>query len=91
MKHNSKILERFDFDFDAALEANSSGTNLIYGSEFRPVYEFEPLLQTHELWPRTKAMLANGVQIPPESMNPQEEKENLHLGIICGNHKGAVS
>jgi hypothetical protein len=42
--HNWKILQNFDLDLDAALQAQQS-SQLKFGSEFRPKEVLEPLLQ----------------------------------------------
>ena len=88
--HNSAIIANNDYDFTKTLEATSPGTQLAYGSEFRPAKELEPIFHHHELWDRTNRLLQQGSTIPLLSSNPTLDKEDVKLGLERGNHKGAA-
>ena len=89
--HNSKLLSKYNYDINKALNTIAPGTKLEYGSEFRPPSDPEPILHHHPLWSRTKAILLQGCNIKLSYQDPQVEREDLKLGLQCGNHKGAVS
>ena len=90
-EHNSKILERHEFDLPKALMAVASGTQLEYGSEFRPPAELKPILYQHHLWQRTERLLLQGSVIPLHPSDPLKDKVDVALGLQRGNHKGATN
>ena len=57
---NYLVLRKYNFDFEAALAANSSST-LGYGSEFKDAKTLEPLFKFHPFWPRLKSILEQGL------------------------------
>lgn len=60
--HNSKIIEKFDFDFKAAME--SMEKSVIHpGSEFRELELLEPLLKNHSDWENLKEIMDLGVDL----------------------------
>ena len=89
-KHNSTILQQHGFDIPAVFNAITAGTQLEYGSEFRPASKLEPILQNHSLWERTKRLLQHGSTIPLQQSDPEIDKLDVSLGLQRGNHKGAT-
>ena len=59
-KFNTKILNKYRYDFEAALK-REKGTMLQPGSEFRDANNIEQLFQAHKLWPKMKDIVKNGV------------------------------
>ena len=90
-EHNSQLLPQYNYNLEDTLTATSIGTQLEYGTEFRPTHDLEPLLKHHPLWKRTKDIINQGcnVAIKPQDINM--EREDLKLGLQRGNHKGAVN
>jgi hypothetical protein len=86
-EHNWKILQDFNLDLDAALQAQQS-SQLKFGSEFRPKEVLEPLLRHHPLWPRLKSQLANGADFPLDELTIEKRKEDAMEALKFGNHKG---
>ena len=90
-KHNSSILAQYDYNLENTLAAVSPGTQLEFGSEFRPVSDLQPILKHHPLWKRVKAILTQGCTVLLTPMDDKTEKEDMTLGLERGNHKGALN
>ena len=90
-KHNSQLLSKYNYNLEETLAATSIGTQLEYGSEFRPTQDLEPLLRHHPLWPKAKDILNKGCTVAIEPQDNETEREDLKLGLQRGNHKGAVN
>ena len=90
-QNNSELIKKYNYNFEMALNATAPGTQLEYGSEFRPTSDLEPILHHHPLWPRTKEILLSGCDIKLSHQDTEIEREDLKLGLRRGNHKGAVS
>ena len=89
--HNSHILAQHDHDLEKTLAAVSPGTQLEFGSEFRPVQDLQPILMHHPLWQRTKAILTQGCKVHLVPIDKDTEREDLIIGLERGNHKGALN
>ena len=87
--HNSALIKSHDFDLTTTLNKLTPGTQLQYGSEFRPASELKDILHFHPLWKKTERLLTQGSIIPLLPSNPIADKEDVALGLKRGNHKGA--
>jgi hypothetical protein len=87
--HNMSVLANFNFDIQAALQAQfHSPVGL--GSEFREPSLLEPLLIRHPFWPRLKSLLIGGAQIPRLPISDDTRAIDLAFHHKRGNHKSAI-
>ena len=87
-RHNMEVLSEFNFDFQAALQAQIH-TPVGLGSEFRRPSVLEPLLIRHPLWPKLKGLLLHGAQIPRQPISADDRQRDLDYHLKRGNHKSA--
>ncbi|GFH62147.1 hypothetical protein CTEN210_18623 [Chaetoceros tenuissimus] len=74
--HNSKIIEKFDFDFKAAME--SMERFVIHpGSKFRESELLEPLLRNHPDWEILKEIMDLGVDLGLDPSKTRDEATRL--------------
>ena len=91
VKHNSKVLESFDFDLEKLLQ-NFQHTSLYYGNEFRPIEDLESIYGNHDLFPFFKKVHQNGMEYKyTRELTPDEKMAELEAQLQKGNHKGAVT
>ena len=60
------------------------------GSEFREVSVVEELWRRHELWPKMRRILEEGVEYPLEDISEEERKNDLEYMMCRGNHKSSM-
>ena len=70
-KHNTRTLESFQFDLEAAIAAQQDSP-VSFGSEFRHWSKLEPLLKRHPLWTQIKEILSNGATFPLQPITNEE-------------------
>jgi hypothetical protein len=70
--------------------ANTSGTFINYGSEFRSPSELELLLLHHPNWPKCLDILQNGSRWPLEDLTNLDRVTKNKEFIQRGNHKSAI-
>ena len=74
---------------DEAIKSQGD-TVLLPGTEFRPVSSLVPLLHLHPLWPRLKASLTHGVNVPLQETSTEEKLSDVREALQFGNHKGVL-
>ena len=71
---------------------NTHWSSLItHGSKFHPIHQLEPLLTSHNLWPKLKQILATGSHYPLTLHVESKCIQDLAFFHEYGNHKSALS
>lgn len=74
--HNSRILQRFDYDFKKAME-NLDKSVIHLGSKFRESDLLEPLLKNHPDWKILKEIMDCGVNLGFNPLKLRDEETRL--------------
>lgn len=89
IEHNTRLLEKFDFDLERLLESNQ-GTTLSHGSEFGPVGSLALFLSDHPLFPYMSKVFTRGMDYSFHTELSEEARvAELEAQIRRGNHKSA--
>ena len=75
-KFNERWLKHYRWDLEVALD-RQKGTMVHPGSEYREVNIVEELWRRHELWPKMRRILEEGVDYPLEEISEEERKNDL--------------
>ena len=70
-QHNDKIIKSCNFDFEKAF-GTQKGTNIYYGSEFRPTKLLNILLKYHRDWKRLESTLLNGTDTTIKELSNED-------------------
>jgi hypothetical protein len=88
-KYNHDRLAEHNFDMSMLIQANQ-GTTLDYGSEFRPMYQLEPLLGAHPNFEAIKGFIEEGMPyIFKKEVDEETRLLEFEAAIERGNHKSA--
>ncbi len=87
-KKNFRILKKYDFDLEKAINAQNSSP-LGYGSEFRPPQTLRRIFKHHPLWERMECLLIGGSKWPLTEISKSDRTADLTNALQFGNHKGA--
>ena len=77
-KFNTKLLKKHKYDLEIALN-KEKGTMLEPGSEFRTKDTIEPLFQNHELWPKMKEIVQQGITYHLESITKRSTAKTSNI------------
>ena len=88
MMHNSKVLKHHNYDINQLI-ASHPGSDLDYGSEFRPVCILEPLLKHHPTWDRLSTYLSSGFDAKFKPISEKDRLNDITSAIDMGNHQSA--
>ena len=89
-KHNTMILEKFDYDLEKAIQAQGS-TNLSMGAELRPSNQLEPLLRHHPNFKKLEEIVQQGVIYPQTDLSEEERQQEVEEQLEKGNQKSALA
>ena len=88
MLHNSKILKRHNYDIDNLI-SSYPGSDLSYGSEFRPTSILEPLLHKYHSWEQFQKYCTSGFNAEFNDLSDEQRLKDMQAALLCGNHKSA--
>ena len=89
-QHNSRILEKYNFDLETAIEAQES-TEQSMGSELRPVDQLSALFHHHPKVDPISEAATVGVDYPVDDLPEETRKELVANRLKKGNQKSALS
>jgi hypothetical protein len=69
--HNSEILEKHNFDLEAAIASDNAFTPLTLGSELRPIDQLDKLLGHHPNYPTFRQNTLHGIDYPCEDLDKE--------------------
>jgi hypothetical protein len=89
--HNTNLLARLDFDFEAFMAANA-GTTVGYNSEFRPLDQTESVFGRHPHFGFCREIAVSGMDYRFSTHITEAERlDELGKTLSRGNHKSAES
>ena len=89
-QHNSRILEKYNFDLETAIEAQES-TEQSMGSELRPVDQLSALFHHHPKVDPISEAATVGVDYPVDDLPEETRKELVANRLKKGNQKSALN
>lgn len=69
---------------------HTPNSSLIYGSEFKPTSDLQPLLQLHPKWPIFKDILDHGATYPLSPISEEDRIDDIKAMKSYGNHQSAT-
>ncbi len=86
---NAKLLEEQGGSLRQLIELHQNST-LGYGSEFRPLWQLDRLLQDHPNYPPFRSVIMEGLRFIGKETPPADQlRLDLEAAIARGNHKSA--
>jgi hypothetical protein len=82
-------LEQYDFNIDKAIRAQPN-SQIHYGSEFKPSWKLEELLEHHPHWHQLKSILDHGATFPLRPITSEDRSTDDDFHKNRGNHKYAI-
>jgi hypothetical protein len=89
-QHNASVLEKYDFDFVQATEAQGPHSTISMGSELRPTEQLDKLLSHHPNYPLLCWNTVNGIDYPLQHLTEEQRVLDLNNQLEKGNHKSAL-